>query len=64
MIRALRSIMKVTISISATLKTFVNLKLQGSAQVKGSTEGTSDWATLAMEVKAKDFWLEDFGVGI
>lgn len=40
-----------------------DLKIEGTTRVKGTTEGDSDSATLAMEIDGRDFWLEDFGLG-
>ena len=40
-----------------------DLKIEGSAHVKGSTEGDSDAATLQMDVDLSDGWLEDFWLG-
>jgi translocation and assembly module TamB len=45
------------------LQNLVDLKLEGSTKVKGSTEGDADRATVKMDLQTKDFWLEDFGVG-
>jgi translocation and assembly module TamB len=45
------------------LQNLVDLKLEGSTKVKGSTQGDSDYATVQMNLQTKDFWLEDFGVG-
>lgn len=40
-----------------------DLKLEGSARLKGSTEGDSDAATFAMDIDGVDLWLEDFWLG-
>ncbi|MGE4132464.1 MAG: translocation/assembly module TamB domain-containing protein [Bdellovibrionales bacterium] len=40
-----------------------NLKFEGTAALKGNTIGTSKWATIDMDVNAKDFWLEDYPLG-
>lgn len=40
-----------------------HLKLEGTARVKGTTEGDSDSATLALEIDGNDFWLDDFQLG-
>lgn len=45
------------------VKNLVNLKFEGEAKVKGSTEGTASWATVDMNVKASKFWLEDYPLG-
>lgn len=45
------------------IKNLANLKLEGDAKLDGSTEGTSDWATIAMNVEGKDIWLEDYPFG-
>lgn len=47
----------------ADIDNLVDLKLEGSTKVKGSTEGDADRATVQMNVQTKDFWLEDFGIG-
>jgi translocation and assembly module TamB len=45
------------------IQNLVDLKLEGSTKVKGSTEGDSSWATVTMNLQPKNFWLEDFGIG-
>lgn len=40
-----------------------DLKLEGTARVKGTTEGDSESATFSMDVDGRGFWLEDFGLG-
>jgi translocation and assembly module TamB len=40
-----------------------DLKLEGTAQIKGVTEGDSDAATLNLDIDGKDFWLDDFWLG-
>ena len=41
----------------------VDLKIEGSGKVRGSTEGDSKRATLDLDLKGQDFWLEDFELG-
>lgn len=45
------------------VKAIAGLKVEGSAKISGQTEGTSDWATIAMYVEGKDLWLEDYPLG-
>lgn len=45
------------------VKNLANLKFEGAAKITGNTEGTAHWATIAMEVDAKRFWLEDYPLG-
>jgi translocation and assembly module TamB len=45
------------------IENLVDLKFEGEGQVKGSTEGDSDRATLALEIQTKNLWFEDFGIG-
>ena len=40
-----------------------DLKLEGSARIKGVTEGDSDAATMNLEIDGSDFWLDDFWLG-
>ena len=40
-----------------------DLKLEGTAKVKGTTEGNSDAATLSLNIDGTDMWLEDFWLG-
>ncbi|MGE0525960.1 MAG: translocation/assembly module TamB domain-containing protein [Bdellovibrionales bacterium] len=45
------------------VKDLAGLKFEGGLQVKGRTDGTSKWATLEMNVAAKNLWLEDYPLG-
>ncbi len=45
------------------VKNLANLKFEGQTVITGSTTGNSDWATIAMNVEGKDFWLEDYPLG-
>lgn len=45
------------------LTSLVEMKFEGQAQVKGSTEGDADRATTQMSVTTKNFWFEDYGIG-
>lgn len=45
------------------LKNLVNLKLEGDAKVRGTTEGTSKWATVDMTLEGQNLWLEDWPLG-
>lgn len=47
----------------ADVKNLVNLKFEGTGKILGSTTGTAKWATINMNVEAKDFWLEDYPLG-
>jgi translocation and assembly module TamB len=45
------------------VKSLVNMKFDGTADIKGTTEGTSDWGRAQMQIGLHDFWLENYGVG-
>lgn len=45
------------------VKNLALLRPDGLAKVKGTTEGTSHWATIKLDAEADNFWLYDFGVG-
>jgi hypothetical protein len=45
------------------VKNLANLKFEGQSVITGSTTGNGEWATIAMNVDAKDFWLEDYPLG-
>lgn len=45
------------------IKNLANLKFEGLAKIKGSTQGDSKAATIDMNLQTKDFWLEDYGIG-
>jgi len=45
------------------VKNLANLKFEGKAVINGSTQGTSDWATINMSIEGKDFWFEDYPLG-
>ncbi|NJL25307.1 MAG: hypothetical protein HC902_09090, partial [Calothrix sp. SM1_5_4] len=47
----------------ADLTNLANLKLEGSAKVKGSTQGTAKWGVIDMNFDGKDLWLEDYPLG-
>jgi translocation and assembly module TamB len=47
----------------ADVKNLANLKWEGNLVLKGSTEGTSDWATIDMHVSGTDLWLENYPLG-
>jgi len=47
----------------ADVKNLVNLKVEGNLKITGNTIGTSDWATIDMNVDGKDMWLEDYPLG-
>ncbi|MGZ3723179.1 MAG: translocation/assembly module TamB domain-containing protein, partial [Bdellovibrionales bacterium] len=38
-------------------------KFAGSLKITGNTQGTTDWATIDMNVDGKDIWLEDYPFG-
>lgn len=40
-----------------------NLKLEGSAQLEGSTKGNSKTATMSLKLDGQNVWLEDFLLG-
>ena len=40
-----------------------DLKLEGSARIKGSTQGDSDAGTIQMDVDGTDIWFEDWWLG-
>jgi hypothetical protein len=45
------------------ISNLANLKLEGVAQVKGSTEGDSDRGTVSLKLDGNDVWFEDFWLG-
>ena len=47
----------------ADVKNLINLKFEGSTKLKGSTQGTSEWATIDMNAETKNIWLEDYPLG-
>lgn len=47
----------------ADITNLSDLKIDGIARVKGSTEGDSSSAVFALELDASDLWLEDFWLG-
>ena len=47
----------------ADVANLADLKIEGTAKVRGSTEGNSDVGVFNMEVDATDAWLEDFWLG-
>ncbi len=45
------------------LTNLANLKFEGELALKGNTIGTSDWATIDMDVNGKELWMEDYPLG-
>lgn len=45
------------------IEQLANLKLEGSAKLKGSTEGDARRATLDLDLNAQDVWLENYELG-
>ncbi len=45
------------------VENLADLKFEGLAEIKGSTKGDSDYATIDMDIKTRDFWFEDFAIG-
>lgn len=45
------------------IKNLADLHLEGSAKVKGTTEGNAHSAVLTLTAQAKDIWLENFWLG-
>ena len=45
------------------VKNLAKLKLEGTGQVKGNTEGNSKHATIKMDIEGNNMWLGDFGLG-
>lgn len=45
------------------IQNLAHLKMQGSASIEGTTEGTTKTATFDMSVNARDFIFEDFNLG-
>jgi len=45
------------------VRSLAGLKLEGSLSLLGSTEGDSSRATVSMEAKGRDLYLEDFALG-
>lgn len=47
----------------SNIKNLIDLKLEGSTEIKGQTKGNSRTATLNTQVRTKDFWFENFNLG-
>lgn len=47
----------------ADVADLAGLNLEGEASLKGSTQGDSHWATLRMDLKARNFWLSHYFLG-
>lgn len=45
------------------IKNLADLKLEGTAKIKGTTEGGAHSAVMNMNIAAKDVWLQDFWLG-
>ena len=45
------------------IESLSELKIEGDTALEGSTRGTSKFATVSMNLKAKDIWFEDYGIG-
>ena len=45
------------------IEDLVGLKLEGAAALSGTTTGTSKWGTVEIDTRAKQLWLEDYGLG-
>ena len=45
------------------IESLSELKVEGNTALEGSTRGNSKFATISMNIKAKDVWFEDYGVG-
>ncbi len=45
------------------IEDLVGLKLEGAAALSGTTTGTSKWGTVKIDTRAKQLWLEDYGLG-
>ncbi|MES2855587.1 MAG: hypothetical protein V4692_06980, partial [Bdellovibrionota bacterium] len=43
--------------------TLAQLKVEGAAKIKGSTQGDSDAATLSLKMEGTDVWFEDYWLG-
>jgi len=47
----------------ADVKNLANLKFEGDLILKGSTEGTSHWATIDMNLNGSNLWMQDYPLG-
>ncbi|MCB0407753.1 MAG: translocation/assembly module TamB [Bdellovibrionales bacterium] len=47
----------------ADIDDLVGLKIEGAAALTGTTKGTSQWGQVDIDVRGKQIWLEDFGLG-
>ena len=45
------------------IESLSELKVEGATALEGSTKGTSQFATISMNLKTKDIWFENYGVG-
>jgi len=45
------------------IKSLIGLKLDGGFQISGTTEGTSQWARLKMNIAGRDVFLDDYWLG-
>ena len=45
------------------IESLSELRIEGNTALEGSTKGTSQSATISINLKAKDVWFEDYGVG-
>ena len=45
------------------IESLSELKIEGNTALQGSTKGNSQFATISMDLKAKDIWFENYGVG-
>lgn len=48
---------------TSDIEDLVGLKLEGAAALSGTTRGTSKWGTVEIDTRAKQLWLQDFGLG-
>lgn len=47
----------------ADLKNLANIKFEGAGKLKGTTTGTSKWATMEMNLDGKNLWMDNYPFG-
>ena len=45
------------------IESLSELKIEGDIALEGSTRGNSKFATISMDMNAKEIWFEDYGIG-
>ncbi len=45
------------------VENLADLKFEGATEIRGSTKGNADYATVDLDMRTRDFWFEDFAIG-